>query len=107
MMLSISNLFKKNKFQTKFSKSNHVFDAFIKINGSRDEVLKKIENYGLGYKIEQYKLSNFPRMLNTIEIQQIFGKKQFLELSNIFNLNEEVIKDEILNNIGLLIPKNL
>jgi hypothetical protein len=99
MKFFISNLFKAKKTQTVFSGYSNIFNEFIKINGGKDEILKRIKNFGLGYKIEQCKLSNSQSILNTIEILQIFGEKQILDLSKLFNVNQEVIKYEIERNL--------
>jgi len=103
MKLFFTNLFKINNDQINFSKSRNIIDEFIRINSSIDEIIAKINAYGLGYKIEQYKQLNTSSMLNTVEISQIFGKKQLIELSQLFNMNEEAIKDEIARKLMLLI----
>ena len=98
-----ANLFQINKDKINFSKSSDLFDEFIRINGSIDKIIAKINAYGLGYKVEQYKQLNSSSMLNTVEISQIFGKQQLIELSKLFNMNEEAIKDEIAQKLMLLI----
>ena len=103
MKFFFANLFQINKDKINFSKSSDLFDEFIRINSSIDEIIAKINAYGLGYKIEQYKQLNTSSMLNTVEIGQIFGKKQLIELSQLFNMNEEAIKDEIARKLMLLI----
>jgi|LauGreDrversion4_2_1035121.scaffolds.fasta_scaffold476217_1 hypothetical protein len=103
MKFFFAKLFQINKDQINFSKSSDLFDEFIRINGSIDEIIAKINAYGLGYKVEQYKQLNSSSMLNTVEISQIFGKKQLIELSKLFNMNEEAIKDEIARKLMLLV----
>ena len=103
MRLFFSNLFMKRSPRLHATKSNMLMDEFIKINGSPEEIITKINNFGLGYKIEQYKLSNSSAILNSVEICQIFGGKQLLELSSFLNIDKEILIQEIADKLYLLV----
>ena len=84
MINSIPSLFgsKSNFTQSTTCK---IFDHFLVLNVNLDIIIYKINNYGLGCKIDQHKRYNENYPLNAIKIQHIFGNKQLSELSKTFN----------------------
>jgi uncharacterized protein YidB (DUF937 family) len=87
------------------SPSKSLINAFIEENGGIDAVLDQINAKGLGYKIAQINTAQNNSFLNAVELIQIFGLKEIKRFSQMHNVDENWLLDEIVQNLPKLIRK--
>jgi uncharacterized protein YidB (DUF937 family) len=87
------------------SPAKSLINAFIEENGGIDAVVDQINAKGLGYKIAQIDHALNNNFLNAVELIQIFGLKEIKRFSQTYNVDENLLLDEIVRNLSKLIRK--